>query len=234
MRLMRRPKQSPEIISSPAPASEHGWAQPPHDYSSIWIKLICFLQLMPDSQEVNPASRTRHLTVDENTSGQRLDNYLVRELKGVPRTRLYRALRKGEVRVNKGRVRADYRLVLGDVVRIPPLHQSAPPIPGSIPRPQVEQLSRRIVYEDDNILVMDKPSGLAVHGGSGLSFGLIECLRQIQAPCRRRRRSHRKHKRIGGGFEKRQPEGQHIQRHQKQIEIEVRRRRNTQKRSRGI
>lgn len=184
MRLMRRPKQSPEIISSPAPASEHGWAQPPHDYSSIWIKLICFLQLMPDSQEVNPASRTRHLTVDENTSGQRLDNYLVRELKGVPRTRLYRALRKGEVRVNKGRVRADYRLVLGDVVRIPPLHQSAPSIPGSIPRPQVEQLSRRIVYEDDNILVMDKPSGLAVHGGSGLSFGLIECLRQIRPDAR--------------------------------------------------
>ena len=138
------------------------------------------MQPMPNSPDINSDRQTRYLTVDENSSGQRLDNYLARELKGVPRSRLYRALRKGEVRVNKGRVRADYRLVHGDLVRIPPLHQPAPSAPATVPRQQVEQLAQRVVYEDDNLLVMDKPSGLAVHGGSGLSFGLIECLRQMR------------------------------------------------------
>jgi 23S rRNA pseudouridine955/2504/2580 synthase len=121
----------------------------------------------------------RHLTIDENSSGQRLDNYLVRELKGVPRARLYRALRRGEVRVNKGRVKADYRLVAGDRVRIPPLSQPDRPVPPTIPRYWAEQLAERVVYEDGRLLVINKPSGLAVHGGSGLSYGLIECLRQM-------------------------------------------------------
>ena len=138
------------------------------------------MQPMSNSPDNNSPRQVRYLTVDENSSGQRLDNYLVRVLKGVPRGRLYRALRKGEVRVNKGRVRADYRLVTGDLVRIPPLYQPDPSDLAIIPRQQVEQLAKRIVYEDDNLLVMDKPSGLAVHGGSGLSFGLIECLRQIR------------------------------------------------------
>lgn len=137
------------------------------------------MQPMSTSPDSNSPRQTRYLTIDENSSGQRLDNFLVRVLKGVPRARLYRALRKGEVRVNKGRVRADYRLVMGDLVRIPPLHQPDPSDLATIPRQQVEQLAQRIVYEDDNLLVMNKPSGLAVHGGSGLSFGLIECLRQM-------------------------------------------------------
>ena len=111
--------------------------------------------LMSDSPDITPARHTRHLTVDENTAGQRLDNFLIRELKGVPRTRLYRALRKGEVRVNKGRVRADYRLVIGDLVRLPPLHQPAASALPSIPLRQVDQLSRQIVYEDDDLLVID-------------------------------------------------------------------------------
>jgi len=136
---------------------------------------------MSDSAQNRPAVSVRHLTVDENSSGQRLDNYLTRELKGVPRTRLYRALRKGEVRVNKGRVKAAYRLVTGDIVRIPPLRQPAPSDPPTIPRYWGEQISRRVVYEDGDLLVIDKPSGLAVHGGSGLSFGLIECLRQMRS-----------------------------------------------------
>lgn len=135
---------------------------------------------MPDRQEQRPASPVRHLTVDVDSSGQRLDNYLTRELKGVPRTRLYRALRKGEIRVNKGRVKADYRLVAGDIVRIPPLRLPAPTDPPTIPRFWAEQLARQTVYEDGDLLVIDKPSGLAVHGGSGLSFGLIECLRQMR------------------------------------------------------
>jgi 23S rRNA pseudouridine955/2504/2580 synthase len=135
---------------------------------------------MPDRPDQRPASRVRFLTVDADSSGQRLDNYLTRELKGVPRTRLYRALRKGEVRVNKGRVKPDYRLVTGDMVRIPPLHQPEPSAPPTIPRYWAEQLNSRIVYEDGDLLVLNKPSGLAVHGGSGLSFGLIECLRQMR------------------------------------------------------
>jgi len=118
--------------------------------------------------------------VDELCSGQRLDNFLNRELKGVPRTRIYRALRKGEIRVNKGRVRADYRLVTGDLVRIPPLRVPAPSDPPTIPRYWSEQLEQRVVYEDGTLLVIDKPSGLAVHGGSGLDFGMIECLRQMR------------------------------------------------------
>lgn len=126
----------------------------------------------------------RHVAVDDGSSGQRLDNFLLRELKGVPRTRLYRALRKGEVRVNKGRVRADYRLVAGDLVRIPPLHQPAPSSPPAIPRYWTEQLSQQVIFEDDGLLVIDKPSGLAVHGGSGLNFGLIECLRHMRPEAR--------------------------------------------------
>lgn len=122
----------------------------------------------------------RFLTVDEDSSGQRLDNFLNRELKGVPRTRLYKALRKGEIRVNKGRVRADYRLVTGDRVRIPPLRTPAPTDPPTVPRYWSEQLAQRIVHEDGDLLVVNKPSGLAVHGGSGLNFGMIECLRQMR------------------------------------------------------
>lgn len=139
---------------------------------------------MSASPDKRPPSQARLQTVDDNSAGQRLDNYLVREMKGVPRTRLYRALRKGEVRVNKGRVRADYRLVAGDVVRLPPLHQSEATAPAVIARRQLEQITSSIIHEDDALLVIDKPSGLAVHGGSGLSFGLIECLRQLRPDAR--------------------------------------------------
>lgn len=122
----------------------------------------------------------KFLAVDENSSGQRLDNFLIRELKGVPRTRLYKALRKGEIRVNKGRVKADYRLVAGDKVRIPPLRLPEPSEIPLVPRYWSEQLKQRIVHEDGSLLVINKPSGLAVHGGSGLNYGMIECLRQMR------------------------------------------------------
>ena len=135
---------------------------------------------MPDDKAQQPAPAVRHLSVDENSVGQRLDNFLVRELRGVPKTRLYRALRKGEVRVNKGRVKADYRLAAGDVVRIPPLHHPAATAVAPVPRYWAREIGNRIVYEDDSLLVINKPSGLAVHGGSGLSFGLIESLRQLR------------------------------------------------------
>lgn len=136
---------------------------------------------MPDVEQNKPVGRVRHLTVSEDSCGQRLDNFLMRELKGVPRTRLYRALRKGEIRVNKGRVKANYRLTAGDLVRLPPLHVPAPSDPPQIPGRWARLLGERILYEDEGLLVIDKPAGLAVHGGSGLNFGLIECLRQLRA-----------------------------------------------------
>ena len=119
-------------------------------------------------------------TIDAECAGQRLDNYLLRELKGVPRTRIYRACRKGEVRVNKGRVKPHYRIKEGDELRIPPIRVPEPSAVPTIPRRWSDQLLKSVVYEDKGLLVINKPSGLAVHGGSGLSYGLIECLRQMR------------------------------------------------------
>ncbi len=135
---------------------------------------------MPDPEDRPANSGVHNLSVGEDSAGQRLDNYLVRELKGVPKTRLYRALRKGEIRVKKGRAKADYRLVAGDSVRIPPLRRPSPSEPSPVPRFWAQQIALRVVYEDDSLLVINKPSGIAVHGGSGLSFGLIESLRQLR------------------------------------------------------
>ncbi len=111
----------------------------------------------------------------DELAGQRIDNFLRRELKGVPRSRVYRMLRRGEVRVNGGRVKADYRLEAGDEVRVPPAsrrsHGAAPA------RSAVGALEASIVFEDRELLVVNKPSGVAVHGGSGVSHGVIELLR---------------------------------------------------------
>ena len=126
----------------------------------------------------------RFVTVDEDQAGQRLDNFLRVILKGVPKTRIYRVIRKGEVRVNKGRAKAETKLQGGDVVRIPPVRVSearAPVVPGMDVARQIEAA---ILYEDDSLLVLNKPSGLAVHGGSGVSLGVIEALRQLRPDCR--------------------------------------------------
>ncbi len=139
---------------------------------------------MASEKDQAAAGGVRLVTVDEESSGQRLDNFLLRHARGVPRTRIYRALRKGEVRVNKGRSRAEYRVVAGDQVRIPPLRQAAAGTAGAAPARLAERVVRQIVHEDDDLLVIDKPSGLAVHGGSGLSFGLIETLRQQRPDAR--------------------------------------------------
>ncbi len=118
----------------------------------------------------------RYLEVVE--SGQRVDNYLLRELKSVPRTRIYRMLRRGEVRVNGGRVTPGYRVQSGDRLRLPPL-RDASPRPGQprAPSRQIQRLRQRILFEDDDLLALDKPAGLAVHGGSGVRLGVIETLR---------------------------------------------------------
>ncbi len=118
--------------------------------------------------------------VAEEYVGQRLDNFLQRELKGVPKSRLYRALRKGEIRVNKGRVKADYRVQAGDQVRIPPLRVAEREELKEVPRRWASLLDNNLLYEDKGLWVLNKPSGLAVHGGSGLHFGLIECLRLLR------------------------------------------------------
>lgn len=119
----------------------------------------------------------REFRVDEASSGQRIDNFLFRSLKGVPKSRIYRILRKGEVRVNRGRVKPDYRLQPGDMIRVPPVRVSERP---RAPRPH-DQVIRRVedavLYEDSGFIILNKPAGLAVHGGSGLSYGVIEALR---------------------------------------------------------
>ncbi len=121
--------------------------------------------------------RVRHVTVDERGDGQRIDNFLLRELKGVPRTLVYRLLRKGEVRINKGRAKAGRKLVAGDVVRIPPVRLPEAAEAGAPPAWQIEKIEKSIIYEDKLLLIVNKESGLAVHGGSGISFGVIELLR---------------------------------------------------------
>ena len=117
-------------------------------------------------------ARATLLEVGEESADQRIDNFLLRRLKGVPKSHVYRILRSGEVRVNSGRVKQDYRVQLGDRVRIPPVRIAVPEA-----RPQARSLDLPVIFEDDALIVIDKPSGIAVHGGSGISFGVIESLR---------------------------------------------------------
>ena len=124
----------------------------------------------------------RDISADE--AGQRIDNFLLTRLKGVPRSRVYRLIRRGEVRVNKGRVRPTYRLQCNDRVRIPPVRRAGPRPDSKIAQATREHLTERILFEDDRLLVLDKPPGMAVHGGSGRSFGVIEALRAARTDCR--------------------------------------------------
>jgi 23S rRNA pseudouridine955/2504/2580 synthase len=123
--------------------------------------------------------QVRHLVVDEGSAGQRLDNFLLRELKGVPKTHVYRVIRSGEVRVNRGRATADDRLALGDQVRVPPVRTAQRLADASVPAREFT-----VLHEDEHLLAIDKPAGVAVHGGSGVSFGVIEQLRQARPRAR--------------------------------------------------
>ncbi|MBU0500143.1 MAG: 23S rRNA pseudouridine(955/2504/2580) synthase RluC [Gammaproteobacteria bacterium] len=132
------------------------------------------------------------ISATEAEEGQRLDNFLFTRLKGVPRSRIYRILRKGEVRVNKGRVAPSYRIAVGDAIRIPPIRLSVDSEPA--PRPAaglLERLGHCILFEDERLLVINKPTGLAVHGGSGLDYGLIEALRAMRPEQRELELVHR-------------------------------------------
>lgn len=143
-----------------------------------------------------PASTpaVRMVLVDEGGAGQRLDNFLIRLLKGVPKTHVYRVIRSGEVRVNKGRAGADTRLAEGDEVRVPPVRVAAP-------REDAAAVPGRefpVVYEDEHLVAIDKPAGVAVHGGSGVSFGVIEQLRRARPQARFLELVHRLDKETSG------------------------------------
>ncbi|HTY02476.1 MAG TPA: RluA family pseudouridine synthase [Rhodocyclaceae bacterium] len=135
--------------------------------------------------ELNKDSATR-LEVGEEGDGQRIDNFLLRIAKGVPKSHIYRILRSGEVRVNKGRVGADHRLQSGDVVRVPPIRTAQPSQAVHVPPRQFAAM-----FEDEHMIVLDKPAGVAVHGGSGVSFGVIEQLRRARPEARFMELAHR-------------------------------------------
>ncbi|RLW54876.1 MAG: 23S rRNA pseudouridine(955/2504/2580) synthase [gamma proteobacterium symbiont of Stewartia floridana] len=133
------------------------------------------------SESTKNSSTVRFIDITQEEAGQRIDNYLMRQLKGVPKSYVYRILRKGEVRVNKGRVKAHYKLNSGDSIRLPPMRLSTKPDQGGrISDNLLDLLRNAVIYEDERILVVNKPSGLAVHGGSGVNFGVIEILRQLR------------------------------------------------------
>jgi len=139
----------------------------------------------------NSASGVREVEVGEDGVDQRIDNFLLKFLKGVPKSRIYRILRKGEVRVNRGRIKPEYRLKLGDLVRIPPIRVSEEKV-AVVPGERVLRLlEQSILYEDQGLLILNKPSGLAVHGGSGVSFGVIEGLRALRPDARFLELAHR-------------------------------------------
>ncbi len=135
----------------------------------------------------------RTLQVDAESAGQRLDNYLLRLLKGVPKTHVYRVIRSGEVRVNKGRASADTRVAEGDLVRVPPMRLPAPSTAPAAPAREFP-----VLLEDEHLLAIAKPAGVAVHGGSGVSFGVIEQLRRSRPGARFLELVHRLDKETSG------------------------------------
>lgn len=140
-------------------------------------------------QEGSPKPAVALLLVDAESDGQRLDNYLIRHLKGVPKTHVYRIIRSGEVRVNKGRAAADTRVAAGDVVRVPPVRVS-----DRSPQSATQAAPPRefpLLLEDEHLIAIDKPAGVAVHGGSGVSFGVIEQLRRARPAARMLELVHR-------------------------------------------
>jgi len=139
---------------------------------------------MNDLSKAAGPLKARWIVVGEESEAQRIDNFLLRELKGVPKSHVYRVLRSGEVRVNSGRVKPDYRLQVGDRIRLPPIRTAQKP-------PPARALDLPVAFEDASLLVIDKPSGVAVHGGSGVSFGVIESLRAARPQAKFLELAHR-------------------------------------------
>lgn len=146
---------------------------------------------MKETSDNTIQHKVRWVTIESDYADQRIDNFLLAQLKGVPKSLVYRILRKGEVRVNKKRAKPDYRLQAGDEVRIPPVRVAERnPLP-SANLEQVQALNDQVLYEDELIIVLNKPAGLAVHGGSGLQFGLIESLRALRPQAKHLELVHR-------------------------------------------
>lgn len=138
--------------------------------------------LSKNSQSPPPLSKpsVQMLEIDGEQGGQRIDNFLLKLLKGVPKSHIYRILRKGEVRVNKGRVKAEYRLQAGDLVRVPPVRTSQNNDAQPNPSTQIlDLIQSQVLHEDKDLFVINKPSGVAVHGGSGIQYGVIEAMRTL-------------------------------------------------------
>ncbi len=142
--------------------------------------------------ESSPTPKTfvRYIEATSEDVGQRVDNFLMRHYRQVPKTLIYRIIRKGEVRVNKGRVKQSTRLNEGDMVRIPPI-RVAEKTEHDIPLGQMQRIENNILFEDNDLMVINKPSGVAVHGGSGIQFGLIEILRAMRPLAKRMELVHR-------------------------------------------
>lgn len=132
------------------------------------------------NEPLNCSPQVQWVEISEDNEGQRLDNFLLTHLKGVPKSRIYRIVRKGEVRVNKSRQAAKYRLNKGDLIRIPPLRVAQTNDRYFLPPLLQQSLKQDILFEDDALLVLNKPAGFAVHGGSGVNSGVIEGLRQLR------------------------------------------------------
>ncbi len=145
---------------------------------------------MSNTQQQDRSS-VQVITIEPGFEGQRLDNFLLNRLKGVPKSYIYRIVRKGEVRVNKGRIKINYRLNVGDQLRIPPMRVPEQPAEGHIDQRWLQRLEKCIIHEDARLLVLNKPSGIAVHGGSGLNFGVIEALRKLRPDERQLELVHR-------------------------------------------
>ncbi|MCG9682768.1 23S rRNA pseudouridine(955/2504/2580) synthase RluC [Vibrio sp. Isolate23] len=131
-------------------------------------------------------TKVQFVDIDEDMAGQRIDNFLRNQLKSIPKSMVYRILRKGEVRVNKKRIKAEYKLKAGDLVRIPPvtIEEKQDEVAPSVKLNKVAELEHMIIHEDEHMLILNKPSGTAVHGGSGLKFGAIEALRALRPQAR--------------------------------------------------
>jgi 23S rRNA pseudouridine955/2504/2580 synthase len=138
-----------------------------------------------------PTTGVQLLEVAPELAGQRIDNFLFTALKGVPKTLVYRILRKGEVRVNKGRIKPEYKLQAGDIIRVPPMRLPERDEPVPVAQGLLQRLEAAIVHEDKGLIVLNKPAGIAVHGGSGLSFGVIEAFRQLRPDAKELELVHR-------------------------------------------
>ena len=129
--------------------------------------------------------------VDSDYAGQRLDNFLLARIKGAPKSLIYRIIRKGEVRVNKGRTKPEYKVQIGDILRIPPVRVKEVAETKPVPKKMATDIESSILFEDDHLIAVNKPRGMAVHGGSGISLGLIEALREIRPLAKRLELVHR-------------------------------------------